>query len=362
MRRRDFLATLPAAAADLSALTASQEREINLRHQDSIQKNKNLLDKVKLAMLSMQRATWEQGVAMQAMLETGEGDMVILMARDAVLRQSQDGRLAMLGEEFALSDAACPGEAVLWAARKTGDKALQGGFEKMLDYLLNKAPRTKEGVLFHFTNIPQIWSDILYMIPPFLAAAGEYREALRQIEGEREHLWNPGKKLLSHMWDNNKKELVRKDCWGVGNGWAAAGLTRVIRMLPSTMQEERSRLIGYVKDILDGCIAHQRSDGLFHNIVDDPRSFVETNLAQMLAYSIYRGVQGGWIDQSYVAAADRMRSAARGKVDALGLVQGVCGSPEFDHPGTATEGQAFFLMMEAAHLALEYPDMMERLH
>ncbi len=355
MRRRDFLATLPAAAAAFTVPTAIQEKETNPALQNDIEKKKNLSDKVKLAMLSMQRATWEQGVAMQAMLELGETDLVILMAKDAVLRQSQDGRLAMLGEEFALSDAACPGEAVLWAAKKTGDPVLQAGFDKMLEYVLHKAPRTKEGILYHFTNIPQIWSDILYMLPPFLAVAGDYDEAIKQIEGERAHLWNPDKRLLSHMWDNDKQELVRKDCWGVGNGWAAAGLTRVIHVLPPSTKDDRARLVGYAKDILDGCIAHQRADGLFHNIVDDPRSFVETNLAQMLAYSAYRGIKEGWLDASYKVPADRMRAAAHSKVDDLGLVQGVCGSPEFDHPGTATEGQAFFLMMEAAHADLMAP-------
>ena len=79
------------------------------------------MEKVILAMLSMQRATWEQGIAMQALLELGEKELVILMAKDAVLRQSADGRLAMLGEEFALTDAASPGEAVLYAAKETGD-------------------------------------------------------------------------------------------------------------------------------------------------------------------------------------------------------------------------------------------------
>jgi hypothetical protein len=36
-------------------------------------------------------------------------------------------------------------------------------------------------------------------------------------------------------------------------------------------------------------------------------------------------------------------------VDTYGLVQGVCGAPTFDKPGVAPEGQAFFLMMEAAY-------------
>jgi rhamnogalacturonyl hydrolase YesR len=316
-------------------------------------KNNKTIEKVKSAMLSMQRATWEQGVAMQSMLELGETELVILMAKDAVLRQSQDGRLAMLGEEFALSDAASPGEAVLFAAKKTGDSVLMDGFNKLLYYILNKAPRTNEGIIYHFTNIPQIWSDINYMLPPFLAAAGKYNDAVKQIDGAFSCLWNPDKKLLSHMWDCEKKEFVRMDCWGVGNGWSAAGLTRVIRALPGSMKSEKKKLIGYVKDIIDGCLAYIRDDGLFHNIVDNPNTFVETNLAQMLAYSIYRGIRGGWIDPGYREKGDKMRFAAHSKVDDFGLVQGVCGSPEFDHPGTATEGQAFFILMEAAYNELE---------
>jgi rhamnogalacturonyl hydrolase YesR len=321
--------------------------------EDDPLKNTSTLDRVKTAMLSMQRATWEQGVAMQAMLEMGESELVILMAKEAVLRQSADGRLAMLGEEFALSDAASPGEAVLWAARKTGDTALMTGFNRLLDYVLNKAPRTTDGIIYHFSNTPQIWSDIIYMLPPFLAAAGRYDEAIRQIEGARGFLWDHDKKLLSHMWDCEKQTFVRKDCWGVGNGWSAAGITRVIRTLPDSLRAEKNKLAGYANDIIDGCLAHVRADGLFHNIVDDPRSFVETNLAQMIAYSIYRGIRGGWIDRSYREKADRMRTAAHAKVDRLGLVQGVCGSPEFDHAGTAAEGQAFFLLMEAARSELQ---------
>ena len=84
---------------------------------------------------------------------------------------------------------------------------------------------------------------------------------------------------------------------------AAAGMARVIRALPTTMIEEKRRLIQYVKAVLDGCLAHQREDGLFHDVVDDSASFVETNLAQMVAYTIYRGVQGGWLDAAYLAIA-----------------------------------------------------------
>ncbi len=353
MKRRMFLQGLPAAGLTLGLPFSGTVRSAPSAAGDSPAEAGTTIDKVKMAMLSMQRATWEQGVAMQALLELGERDLVILMARDAVLRQSKDGRLAMLGEEFALSDAASPGEAVLWAARETGDRELTSGADRLLDYILNKAPRTSEGIIYHFSNIPQIWSDIIYMLPPFLAAAGKYDDAIRQIDGARSCLWNSEKKLLSHMWDCDKGAFVRKDFWGVGNGWSAAGITRVIRALPGSMKAGKEKLIGYVQDIIDGCLAHMRDDGLFHNIVDDPHSFVETNLAQMLAYSIYRGLQGGWIGERYREKAGRMRDAAHAKVDSMGLVRGVCGSPEFDHPGTATEGEAFFLLMEAAYRDLK---------
>ena len=349
MNRRDFLLGIPATGATLGVTGALLAADAPAPHPAP---HPAPIEQARRAMLAMQRATWEQGVAMQALLELGEQDLVILMARDAVLRQSADGRLAMLGEDAALTDACAPGEAVLWAARRTGDPVLLGGFNKLLDYVLHRAPRSQEGIVYHFTDKAQVWSDSLYMLPPFLAVAGCHEEAVRQIEGVRSCLWNEDKKLLSHMWDCEKRVFVRRDCWGVGNGWAAAGLVRVIHALPPDRQAERRKLIGYATAIIDGCLAHQRPDGLFHNIVDEPKSFVETNLAQQLAYSIYRGVARGWLGRGYLDAADRMRAAARAKMDALGLVQGVCGSPEFDHPGTATEGQVFFILMEVAHAAL----------
>lgn len=37
-------------------------------------------------------------------------------------------------------------------------------------------------------------------------------------------------------------------------------------------------------------------------------------------------------------------------MEPYGFVHDVCGAPDFAHPGTAPEGQAFFLLMEAAAL------------
>jgi len=308
-----------------------------------------MIPRVMNAMLAMQRRAWEQGVAAQALLELGESAWVVLLAKDAVVNQLKDGRLALNEGRGPVADPAANGEPLLHAATVTGDPALRQAADRMLEFLLYKAPRTRDGLIYHNAIENQIWVDACYMAPPFLAVAGYPEEAVRQLVGYRQRLFDAQAHLFYHIWDEDLQAYARQLFWGVGNGWAAAGMARVIRALPERMGRDRALLVGFVKELLDGCLVHQRADGLFHDILDDPETFVETNAAQMLATTIYRGVAGGWLDAAYLPDADRMRAAAHAKVDAYGLVQGVCGAPHFNRSGTATEGQAFFLIMEAAH-------------
>lgn len=342
MRRRNFLKLVPAGAAVSEIGWGGKQATVGEKAEAATR------NRVRQAMLCMQRDAWEQGVAAQALLETGERDLVILLAREAALRQDADGRLATISCWAGVTDAAANGQAVLWAAAETKDAKLSAAAGKMLDYLLRKAPRTADGTLYHVSDKPQVWVDSLFMAPPFLARAGQHAEAVRQIEGMRRRLWNPEKNLFSAVWDEGKQAFERQDFWGVGNGWAVCGMTRVSHLLPESLAMDKKRLCVYVRAALDGCLKYQRPDGLFHNVVDDSRSFVETNLSQMLAYAIYRGVADGWLPGAYLQKAAQLRRAAWKQVDAFGLVQGICGSPEFSAPGTATEGQAFFLLMEAA--------------
>ena len=346
MLRRDFLAA--SALAAVSGVGSEAAKAV----EDKPAQNE-LVEKAKIAMLCRQRASWEQGVATQALMELGEKNLVVLMAKEAVLRRKNDGRLAMLGTDNAVTDPGSNGPGVLYAYKITGDEELKKAADAMYKYLKAGAPRTEKGYICHVTQGRQIWSDSMFMAPPFLAVYGDYDEAVKQVDGYRECLWDSEKKLFSHIWDDQKKVFTRKDFWGGGNGWSAAGMAIIIDVLPKEKEDERRKLIGWTKELLDSCISYMRPDGLFHDVVDKLDTFVETNLSQMLAYTIYKGIKGGWLDDTYRKAADKMRSAALGKIDKYGVVQGACGSPQFDRSGTSTEAQAFFLMMEAAYSKLK---------
>jgi rhamnogalacturonyl hydrolase YesR len=314
--------------------------------------NPVVVQKVKSAMLCIQRFQWEQGCAAQAIYEyEGLTDEVLRLVEAAVLRSAEDGRVGVMEKNEAVDDPASIGETLILAAAHTGMPHLSAAATKLYEYLKMKAPRTEDGVIYHFDGDwakEQVWVDAYYMAPPFLCKYGDVEEALLQIKGFRKYLYNEEKQLLSHIWDDKNKKFGRADFWGVGNGWTVAGLTRVIAMLSEQYKEEKQYLIEYVKAILDGCLKYQREDGLFHDVLDNPSSFVETNVGQMLAYAIYRGVKAGYLSKDYLPYADKAREAAYTMVDDYGFVRGVCGMPMFNAPGVATEGQAFFILMEAA--------------
>jgi len=350
MNRRSFLhsaaltaplAAFPGAAAQSVSGQANQNSESARR-----------IEKATSAAMAMQRRDWEQGILAQAMLEAGDRQKTILLTRAAMVQQTPDGRMGVV-VSGSPTDPSMGGGAYAKAAEWSGDAQMQQAVSGLLEWIRKRAPRNTDGILYHVFGAPEMWSDGFNCAPPFLAAMGFVDEALAQIEGYRQRLWNTEKKLLAHIWDDGKRQFRNGNFWGGGNGWAAAGLARVLRSLPGKRSQDRERLATFAREIIDGCLQHQRSDGLFHDVVDQPATFVETNLAQMLAFSIYEGIAAGWLDAIYRKHADRMRAAARLKMDDDGFVQGACGAPNFNRPGISTEAQAFCIMMEAAGSKLD---------
>lgn len=285
--------------------------------------------KVLDALLAMQRQAWEQGVAAHAAADLGRTDLVRLLAVGAATRQSADGRLGTVENEPGSVNGAACGEAVLAAG-------FAGPAGRQLRWLVQDAPRAADGTLFHMLGDDGIWADTVYMVVPFLVVAGRPDVAAGQVEGHRRRLCRDGLYAAS---------TSRPEHWGGGNGWVVAGIARAARHRPAFRGD---RTTGHAREVLDACLALRRDDGLFHNVLDDPSTFVETNAAQMFAYAALTGAADGWLPASYADTGRDLLVAATRMVDADGLVRGACGSPTFDHPGTSAEAQAFHLMALAA--------------
>lgn len=306
------------------------------------------------ALLAMQRHSWEQGVAGHAFLDLGLDDLAEVVAHDAVVQAAPDGRLAQVEPDGAVNSGAVA-EVVRWAARRRDDVALAAAFDRQVAWIRTEAPRAGDGTLFHLLGRREVWVDSVYMVVPLLVLAGSVGEARRQLEGHRRRLQDPATGLYAHLWDEDAGRPGRAARWGTGNGWVAAGLARALRHLLAegvNGGDFAAEAAAHAREVLDACLVHRRADGLFGDVLDDPTSFRETNLAQMLAYTAFTGVADGWLPVGYADVGRSLLTAARGQVGPLGFVEEVCGAPHFDRPGRSAEAQAFFLLATAAERRL----------
>ena len=338
MNRRNFIQNTTLA---LSGVMLGSCNTLGVKAQNT----KPVVEKARNAMLAMQRASWEQGTAIQAMIECGDYDMLRLLVNEALVRQYPDGRTCMLGSNYNVTDPVAAGYGILKCYELFGDEKYKQGADRLYDYCKNRAPRNEAGTVYHVNNHREIWSDSVYMLPPFLAAYGDYDECLKQIRGYRACLWNEEKKLFSHRWSDDINGCLNEKFWGGGNGWAAASFAIIYDLLPADRQEYKAEIVAYFTELLEGLQNTVLPDGLFNDFVGEPDSFVETNLSQMVAFAIFKSVKSGAIDKKYLDFARKMKEGALAKVDEFGYVQGAAGSPSFNSPGTSTEAQAFLLMM-----------------
>ena len=317
------------------------------------QKTNSVAEKARNVMLAMQRASWEQGTVIQAMIECADYEMLRLLVNEALVRQTPDGRTCMLGSDNNVTDPVAAGYGILKCYELFGDEKYKQAADRLYNYCKNTAPRNDAGTVYHLNNSREIWSDSIYMLPPFLAAYGDYDECLKQIRGYRDRLWNPDKKLYSHRWSDDKNRFINAKFWGGGNGWAAASFAIIHELLPADKQAYKTEIATCLSELLEGLQAAVRPDGLFNDSVGEPDSFVETNLSQMAAFAIFKSVKSGAIDAKHLAFAQKMKTGTLAKVDEYGYVQGAAGSPYFNSPGTSSEAQAFLLMMLAAEEKLD---------
>ncbi|KAF5350046.1 hypothetical protein D9756_009198 [Leucocoprinus leucothites] len=237
--------------------------------------------------------------------------------------------LPLIPGDGSVGDPAAIGMSVL-LANWTGQANVSGldfasAARAEVDYLLNFAPRTPDGAISHRVSELQLWSDFVYMVPPFLAYYGvmtENRtlllEAYNQINLHRKH-------LRDQDADSRWKHVLGSDAsgpghdedhWTTGNGWAAAGILRVLATFrnsqyANTLKDEQKDLGNWVKEIHDGMYAVlDDSVNMFANYpdvsADSPGNFHDASGSALLASTVFRGAV--MLDQfTHVPAAEKIR-------------------------------------------------------
>lgn len=201
-----------------------------------------------------------------------------------------------------------------------------------LDYFANalkyKVPRFPDGT---FYRIKTMWTDDTYMCLPLLARMGVlsgdeswYDDILTQVRGFCKRLYMEDKNLFSHIFfvEENKANRVP---WGRGNGWVLLALSEVLLNIPETYHGYGEILDVYRKFAMGVLSFRDREKGIWHQVIDNPESYIETSGSAMFITALARGISKGWISDEYKNdISDAWKSLCRECIDEDGNVFGIC--------------------------------------
>ncbi|KAF7294922.1 hypothetical protein MIND_01030300 [Mycena indigotica] len=256
---------------------------------------------------------------------------VLSIAHNIVSALNSSGNGELVAGDGAAGDPASIGVAVL-LANWTGQQGKDGlnyaaAAKNQLDFLLYNTPKTPDGAISHRVSQVQLWSDSVFMVPPFLAYYGVLTsntslitEAYNQIKLYRNYLRDTNaNNLWKHivLGNNTNGGSLDEGHWSTGNGWAAAGMLRVLGTMKNSpynkqFSNEQKDLKDWVKEIHGAMFSALDSTNIFTNYAGEssgsPGMFYDAAATMLLASTVYR-LAVVEDDHTYVANAENCRRA-----------------------------------------------------
>ncbi|TFL05512.1 Six-hairpin glycosidase-like protein [Pterulicium gracile] len=375
MPRLPFRSLVLLVAAPTLVLSAGHKFDTTLLDKDT-------LAKARVGLLHSAVHSWELGAATQALLEHSWPDLsvfnpdvfplpatlpdgyagdVLDIAKLVVSRMGPNDTTLIDGDGSS-ADPASLGMAVMLTDLTLTDKSnhtFADAAAKQLKHILESVPRASNGAISHREKYVQLWADYMYMVPPFLSFAGatqhnatllkesydqckSYREILRSDNG----LW---KHILLGDWSDPLH-------WNTGNGWAAAGMMRVLKTIQYSslsqrfVQEQRD-LARWTQELAESAWKYQGANGTLFNVIDNSTWFPDTAGTAMMASATYRlATHTG--DYSLIPFAEKAFQLIKDSIDEEGRLLDTVDPLSFYEPLRppmwSPEGQAFVLVLQAA--------------
>ncbi len=228
---------------------------------------------------------------------------------------------------------AAPFLAMSCLAEYTGEEKYLEPCRKAARDILENFPRTKEGGFQHMTsdsvNDQELWDDTLFMTVLFLANMGRIlkdedmcREAEKQFLLHVKYLQDPETGLWYHGWSFLREDNFAGAFWGRGNCWITMAIPEYLAMNVCS-EETRKTLTDVLLAQVRALERYQEKDGMWHTLVDDPTSYVESSATCGFAYGILKGIRDGLLSPDFKKVADAALQPILATITEDGVVQQV---------------------------------------
>lgn len=207
--------------------------------------------------------------------------------------------------------------------------------EQWAEWVMNDMPRTNENGLQHATygpaNTNQLWDDTLMMTVLPLAKIGmlldrpEYlEEAKHQFMIHVKYLMDKKTGLWFHGWTFEGNHNYAEALWARGNCWLTIVIPEIIEVLDLKKGDAlRDFLINTLIAQVDALAKYQDESGLWHTLINDETSYLESSATAGFAYGILKAVHKRYIDKSYEEVAYKAMAGLLEQIDETGEVQQV---------------------------------------
>ncbi|WP_214627768.1 glycoside hydrolase family 88/105 protein [Paenibacillus agaridevorans] len=282
---------------------------------------------------------WGQGVAWVGMMAANEwlnDPLIDAAVQEFVIKHMEDGLPPIT------VNSTIPYLLMIQLYRKTGEQTYLRHVIAAADYCMNEADRTSDGLWVHTTlhfDFPQeVWVDTMFMAGLFLMKVSEVtgnsayaKEAAFQINGHVQALYDEEHSLFYHAIRAEEQRPISDVHWGRGTSWATIIM---IEALTAGILEQAAH--ESVKEIFkahtEKLVQLQDITGLWHTVLDQEQTYLESSCSAGFAYAILRGLKANLLEGShYEQAVERTFTAFGHYIDGGGRLFS-CSAGTAAHP------------------------------
>lgn len=200
---------------------------------------------------------------------------------------------------------------------ETGNAAWRPYLERWAEWVMYEMPRTDKGAMQHIVynneNHQQMWDDTLMMSVLPLAKIGKLldrpefvEEATYQFLMHVQYLMDSETGLWFHGWTFDGHHNFAQARWARGNSWLTIAIPEFLELVDLPENNATRRYLLQVLESQVSALAKCQDDsGLWHTLLDDPHSYLESSATAGFAYGILKAVRKRYIDASYAPVAEK---------------------------------------------------------
>ncbi|MFM9327530.1 glycoside hydrolase family 88/105 protein [Paenibacillus mesotrionivorans] len=279
-----------------------------------------LQEECPISIIRMDTWEWAQGVGLYGLYayyrETGKTEI-----RDFLIAWFEDNIRRGLPEKNV--NTMCPMLTLSFLAAETGREDFLSLCREWAQWVMEEMPRTEDRGLQHVVsgaaNDGQLWDDTLFMTVLFLARAGKLfgredylAESVRQFLVHIKYLTDRKTGLWFHGWTFQGHHHFAEALWARGNCWYTAGVVDYLDIVEDLDAGVKWFLLDALKAQAAALERLQHEGGMWHTLLDDPDSYVETSGTAGFAYGILKAVRLGYLEPRFLTV---------GKKAALAVIQ-----------------------------------------